>query len=115
MEEFEVTKEESVTIAKVKTLLAAKKKEATYEQKQAIEHVKGFAKLGEKEEDELVKELKALDIKKLKEMHIIRIADFMPKDDEDLKNLFVTEKLGLKADENEKILEIVKRYAKEKK
>lgn len=115
MEEFEVTKEEFVTIARVKALLSSKKKEVTYEQKQALEHAKEFAKLSEKEAEEMLKELKLLDIKKLKEMHLIRIVDFMPKDDEDLKNLFVTEKLGLKADENDKILEIVKKYAKEKK
>lgn len=115
MDDFEVTKEEPVTIARVKALLGSKKKEATYEQKQALEHAKAFSKLSEKDSEEMLKELKALDIKKLKEMHLIRIVDFMPKDEEDLKNLFATEKLGLKADENEKILELVKKYAKEKK
>ena len=54
------------------------------------------------------KELKKLDLIKLKDNDIVKIVDFMPEDAVDL-NKIITE-VSLDQDEVNKILEIVKKY-----
>ena len=70
--------------------------------------IKKFSKMNEKEALELKKELNSLEILKMKEENIVKIADLMPEDAADLNKIFIETSL----DENEinKVLEVVKKY-----
>ena len=74
--------------------------------------IKSFVKQFSKDKIEKVKELKEelekLELLKLKEEHIVKIADFKPADAEDL--IKVLPDVSLNQDEVNKILEISKKY-----
>jgi len=70
--------------------------------------VKGFDVLDFKKAEELIKELVALDLIKLKEEHIVKIVDFVPTDAAELNKVII--EVSLDADEVNKILEITKKY-----
>ena len=70
--------------------------------------IKKFAKLNPKEAKELKEKLKALDLIKLREEHIMGIIDLLPEDDEDLNKICVG--VGLNEDETKKILDTVKEF-----
>lgn len=85
-----------------------KEKELGYEQKNALEFLRKFCKLSEKDASELKEELSK--IEKLKEKHIAAIMSFMPEDPDDLKLLFAHEIVTLSDDDKKKILSIVKKF-----
>lgn len=70
--------------------------------------LKNFIKLKAKEATKLKEELKELDLIKLKETHIVKIVDFLPKDSIEL-NKILTE-ISLEEEEINKILDVVKKY-----
>ena len=74
--------------------------------------IKSFIRQFTKEKVETAKNLKEeltkLDLLKLKEEHIVKIADFVPKDAEDIMK--VLQGVSLNQDEVNKILEVVKKY-----
>ena len=111
---YDVLKEEFIPISKVKKILD-EIAEKTYEQKLAFEHVKRFAKTKPEKVEAIVKDLVALEMRRLKEEHIIKIVDLMPKDMDDLKTIFAGVKPAFKEEELEKIIEIVKKHEKWKK
>lgn len=103
-----------VSIAEVKNILkkiSKEREELIYEQKIALEHANMFAKLSVKKTEELISELKKLDF--LQEKHAYKIADLLPKTDEDIKTIFAKERLSLGESEIKKILDIVAKYEKE--
>ncbi|MCW1296522.1 MAG: hypothetical protein OH319_02475 [Candidatus Parvarchaeota archaeon] len=115
-EEFEILKEEVVPLFKVKEILSKRSaKDLTYEQKKAFEHAKEFVKLDKEEIDRLSEELKALGIRKLKDKHIVKIIDILPKNVEQLKVILTETDLTFKSSELSKIMEIVSKYVKTKK
>ncbi|MCD6576107.1 MAG: DNA-directed RNA polymerase subunit F [Nanoarchaeota archaeon] len=111
MVEYEEIKETFVPISKVKEILE-EVKEKTYEQKLAYEHAKKFSKLDAKKATALIKELSNLEMRKLKDDQIVKIADILPKDIDDLKVILAKSKIQFKEEELQKILEIVKKYEK---
>ena len=82
--EYTAIKEEFVPIAKAKEILD-KVEEKTYEQKLAFEHTKKFGKKKMSDVKKVIKALEALEMRKLKQHQMIKIAEIMPKDIEDLK------------------------------
>ncbi len=76
--------------------------------KQAEDFIKKFLKITPEKAEQLKKELKELDLLKLKEEHIAKIIDIMPEDSSDLNKIFVD--TSLDEDETNKILEVVKKY-----
>lgn len=112
-----IKSENVLTLAEVRDILEKKKEqEKDEERKEATEpilaYVKRFSKLSVEKIRELKKELKKLDIIKLKERHITKIADLLPGDAEDLRKIFISEEVSLDQDEIEKILSVVKKYLK---
>ncbi len=101
--------ESYVTRAEAKRILAAKKRELGYEQKNALEFLSKFAKLGVKGIEEFSNELNA--VAKLNEKQKAIIMDFLPKNEDELNILFANEILTLSADDKKKILEITKKFA----
>jgi DNA-directed RNA polymerase subunit F len=113
MYDYEVLEENSIPIAEAMEIMKkAPSKELTFEQKQALEHVKKMSKLKPKEAAELRKELEGLNIRKLKDISIVRIIDIVPATTEELKFIVADTKTSFDKEELEKIAEIVKKYAK---
>ncbi|MBI4181409.1 MAG: DNA-directed RNA polymerase subunit F [Candidatus Aenigmarchaeota archaeon] len=106
---MDVVKEEYATFAAAKKILeeAAKTKELGYEQNNALEYLKKFAKLSDKKAAELMEDLGS--VAKLKERHKVLIADFLPEDADDLRVLFAHELISLNDDEKKAVLAAVKK------
>jgi len=70
--------------------------------------VKNFDVLKPEKAGELAKELETLDLIKLKDIHVVKIVDFVPTDAEELNKVLVD--VSLDADEVNKILDITKKF-----
>ncbi|MCK5450107.1 hypothetical protein KAI32_04520 [Candidatus Pacearchaeota archaeon] len=70
--------------------------------------IKGFNKMSVEKAKELKEELKSLDLIKLKDLHIVKIVDFMPADASELGKILVD--VSLDEGEVNKVLEVVKKY-----
>ena len=92
-----------ITIAEVDSLVAKSE-----EKKPIHEYLKKFSKLSKKEALELIEALKGLNNIKLKEENLVKIADFLPKDLEDVNKIL--NEANLSEAEANAILEIVKKY-----
>ncbi len=100
-----------VPLAEVKNILkkvSKDRKEMLYEQKVAFEHATKFAKLPVKKTEDMIKEL--MEIKDITELHAIKIADILPRTDDDVKTIFAKERITISGNEIKKILEIVTKY-----
>ncbi|KAA0001220.1 MAG: RNA polymerase [Thermoplasmata archaeon] len=99
-----------VSLAEVKEMLMklGKERELTREQKIALEHAEKVVKLSAKKTKELVKKL--LEIEGVNEKQAYKIADLLPKEEEDLLAIFAKETVTPSDDGKKKILEIVREY-----
>lgn len=68
--------------------------------------LKKFAKLNAKKVAELKKNIEALNLLKIKPEHIVKIADIVPEDKDELNKIFPD--TSLDEDETKKILETIK-------
>lgn len=107
---METTNEKDITWLDAKRLLdkKSKEKELGYEQKNTLEHLSKFCKLSEKKTTELLGEMEK--IGRLKDRHRINIANFLPKNQDELKVLFAHEIINLSEDEKNKIINAVKKF-----
>ena len=71
-------------------------------------YLKKFTKLSKKDALKLKEELTALVNVKIREEHIIKLVDILPKDAEDVNKIFSD--TGLTEEETNAILEITKKY-----
>ncbi len=83
-------------------------KEVSDRVKKTMEYINKITKLNEKEAKEIEEKLEKVGITRLKQKHIVKIIDIIPKDIDSLKALFVSEPLTLKQEELGKILECIK-------
>lgn len=97
-------------IVSKKALTLAEVKEYTKDQDNKVlsDYLKAYGKLSLKDSRDLCKELESLNNHKVKEEHIVKIADFLPKDSEDLSKIF--NDVSLNEEETNVILGIVKKY-----
>jgi len=104
-----IISEQAVTDVESKEIMEKKEKEAElkYEQKNALEVLRKFAKTDSEKIKKLMEELKT--IEKLRERQIIAIANFLPEDKDDLRAVLHKEYTALTPEEIEKILEIIKK------
>ncbi len=100
-----------VPIVEAKDILKESKREL-YEQKLAYEYAKQFSKLKPDKAKELIEKLNSLGISKLKEEMIIKIVDILPSSIDELRTILTTSELTFKADEINKIYDVVKEYVK---
>ena len=108
-----IIEKEPTTIAEVQNVLKKRKDDQrNYEQKLVWEHVSKFKKLGVRESRKLVEELRALELRRLKEEYIVQIVDLLPKSLKELKAVFADAKSNLHDDELKKVMETVKKYVK---
>jgi len=106
---FEIVEEEFVGLDRVRNILTGKKSKTT-EEKLALRHAKDFSKLTLKQTEALLKELKALESRKLKKELLYKIVEILPKDKEDLNVILTTSKISFKKEEVDRILKILKKY-----
>lgn len=101
---------EPTSMGKAKTILERREKEGelNYEQKLALEHLKKFTKLDEKQAEKFIKDMS--NIVKMAPDTLMQIANIMPKNADELRMIFAREKFSLKDDEISKILETVAKY-----
>ncbi len=78
------------------------------EKKPIHDYLKKFVVLSKADADKLIAEIRALNNPKLKEENLIKIADFLPRDLEDLGKIL--NETSLSEAEANAILEIVKKY-----
>jgi len=101
-------KEELVTNAEAKALLekAVKLDDMKFEQKNAYENLKRFAKLPAEKAKALMEELNTS--KKLRERQIVSIINIMPEDEDDLRAVMGKDYTNFTPDEINLILESVR-------
>ena len=106
--------QQSLTIAEVAEDLAAIKKRdvnLTFRGGKVEEYVKQFSKLNTKKVHELREKLNALNVPRLKDVHINKIIDIMPKHLEELKVILQAYTITIKDDQLKTILDTVAPYA----
>lgn len=98
-----VKEEKPITMAEVVDMVG------TSEKSEEIRNFfKDFDILPIKKVKEMKEELRALDLLKLKEEHIVKIIDFAPKDASELNKVVID--LSLNPEEVGKILDVTKKY-----
>ncbi len=107
MPKIKVMDERPITLAEVKVIL--KKNERPLSKGvSTLEYLKKIPILKEDKAKELIEKLKKLEITRLKDKHIVKIVDIMPKDMDSLKML-LSEDISLKQEELQKILDTIKK------
>ncbi len=100
-----------VSLSQVKKILKKVEKdreELNYEQRIALEHANIFAKIPVKKTEEMIKELLKIDF--IQETHAYKIADILPKTEDDVKTIFAKERITLDQNKVKEILSIVNKY-----
>jgi len=98
-----VTEERPITMAEVVSLAGDSEKA-----EEIKKFIKQFNKMDVEKALEMKEELKALDLIKLKDEHIVKIVDFTPKDASELNKVII--EVSLDSDEVTKILEVTGKY-----
>lgn len=113
MIDFEVLEEEWIGKAEAKKILKdIKGREATPEQKLAIEYLNKTKSLSTKDSTELRKELGELNMRKLKEELIAQIVDLVPRTAEEIKVIISGSKISFSKKDLDAILKVVSKYVK---
>jgi len=100
-----------IPLAEVKNILkkiSKDRKEMIYEQKVALEHATKFGKLSIKKTEDMIKEL--MENKDITEVNAIKIADILPRTEDDIKTIFAKERITISGNDIKKILDIVAKY-----
>ena len=112
MVDVEIVQQTPITMVELKSHLEKEKKnkkELNFRENKVLEYLNAFVDSSEKDVNELKKQLEGLGIIRLKERHIIKILDLLPKDDESLKVILSGENTTLKQEDLTKIVEVVKK------
>lgn len=101
---------EPVAMSRAMEVLERREKqgELNYEQKLALEHLKKFTKLSEKDAEKFIKDMSS--IIKMSPDTLIQIANIMPGSADELRMIFAREKFSLKEEEIKNILDVVAKY-----
>ena len=87
--------------------------ELNYLSNKAKEYLDNFVTITAKQKEELYKKLKGLELTRLKEEHIMKMLDFLPKTDKELRAALVAYPLSLSKKDQDSIVEVVKDVMKE--
>ncbi len=111
---FEVKQEVAMSMADVKEVLekvSKRDKELNFRAQKTDEYLKQFSKLDPKKAAELTQKITKLGIPRLKEQHIYKIVDLMPKTVESLKTALQGYTLTVNNENLKKIVDIISEYA----
>ena len=109
-----VVDEDPITLSEVKDAVAKLEKrdnELNYRSNKAKEYLAAFTELSKSKKDELYKKLKDLNLVRLKEAHIVKIIDFLPKDVEDIKVILQAYPISFPKKDMDSIIKVVKEFA----
>jgi len=84
--------------------------ELSYEQQNTLDYAQKFAKLTQKEAEELEKKLR--EIGALNEKQVVSIINIMPKKEEELKAILAKDKMELDEEQLKAVIKIVKEHRK---
>lgn len=84
--------------------------ELTFRGTKTEDYLKGFAKLSNKDADELVQKLRDLNLSRLKEELIHKIVDLIPKTEAELKVITQGQTITIGTEDLSKIIGVVKSY-----
>lgn len=108
MSEFEVIEETPISLSVLKVHLKALNHEKeSYRAEKTNAYLEVFAINTEKEVKVLAHNINDLNILRLKERHVVKIVDIMPKDLDSLRLLFSAENLTIKDEDLKKILDVI--------
>ncbi len=111
MTNLQVINEKPLTMAELKEKLEEIKKrdkEISEKTQKTLIYLNKFTNVKEKEALKLKEDLINLNIPRIKEKHIIKIIDLMPKDIESLKLIFSIDNVTVKQEDLQRILEVLK-------
>ena len=108
---MKVNETKPISMIEAKEVLSSreKRKELSYEQKLALEHLNKFTKIKPEDAKKLSEELSG--VLRMSQETLVQILNFLPKNPDELRMIFSREKFSLKEDEINKILEIIKKYS----
>jgi DNA-directed RNA polymerase subunit F len=109
MTEFTIIDEQPVTLAdtKVKIDLLAEEGELTFRAEKTKSYLENFVRLSKEETDAIRSEIEGLEIPRIKDRHIVKILDVMPKDLDSIKMILSGETLTINDDDLKKILDVI--------
>ncbi len=108
--------EKPVTLVDLKTDLEKiekRDKELNYRSNKTQEYINHFVTLTKEKKEELQKKLIDLDMVRLKEAHIIKIIDFLPKDVDELKVILQAYPVNMPKKDMDSIIALVKDFRTE--
>jgi DNA-directed RNA polymerase subunit F len=118
MTQTNVIEEKPISIYELKEELEKNKKKFTqlnFRAAKTDEHIDQFIQIKPKEGKELIKKLTELNIPRLRDVHIYKIADVMPHKIELVKLLFQGSPITISDDNCKKIVKVVEEYLPKKK
>ena len=108
-----IIEEKPITLVEVKKdvkKIEKRDEELNYLTGRTKDYVDHFVKLTQKKETELIEKLNSLNLTRLKEEHIVKIVDFLPKNVEDLRVVLQAYPLSLPKKDEELIVNAVKEF-----
>ena len=106
-----VIEEKPVSLVEAKEILSdieKRDKELNYLSNRTKEYLDAFVVLSKEKKDILKKKLQDLNLIRLKDEHMIKIIDFLPKTTSELKSILQAYPLSLAKNDQEEILRVVK-------
>lgn len=111
--DIKVLEKEPQNIAEVASeLRSVKSKERKPTQQRTYDIAQALARLNKTDAQRLIKKLKELDIVRLTSIHIFCITDLLPQTKQELESIFTATKTTIKQEDQERILSVVKEFAK---
>tara|TARA_Y100000031_G_scaffold57128_1_gene64823 strand:- start:1738 stop:2100 length:363 start_codon:yes stop_codon:yes gene_type:complete len=113
-----ILSEKSISMFELKQELEKieeKDKELNFRANKTKDYLNNFITLNKKQKEELTKKINALKVPRLKEEHIIKIVDLIPKTTEELKVILQQFTITISNDNVKKVIEVVKAVVPEKK
>ncbi len=93
------------------TAIEKRDEELNYQSNRAKEYLENFVRLSAEQKEKLQADLVGLNLTRLKEEHIMKIIDFLPKTVDDLKVVLQAYTLSLPKKDQESIIQTVKGVA----
>tara|TARA_Y100000310_G_scaffold302635_1_gene340162 strand:+ start:18376 stop:18717 length:342 start_codon:yes stop_codon:yes gene_type:complete len=112
MPEIEIVNENPLTMVEMGKKLEEinkRDKELNFRATKVKEYIDQFITLENKKLEEIKKKIQELNIPRLKDRHISKILDIMPKDMDSLKVIFIGDNITIKQEDLDKILEVIKK------
>ncbi len=107
-----IMNESPILIAEVKEQLEKfkEKGELSFRAQKTFDYLQQVVKLDSKKQHELKKKLEDLNVSRLRDMHLIKIINVMPKTEEELKVLLEGYNLTLTKEQLQKIVSVVQEF-----